>query len=315
MELNAARDLAIHLMTKHGLIEKGWTFGFDNARKRLGVCVYAPKRISISRFMAPAATWDEVQQTMLHEIAHALVGHDAAHGPIWKAKAASIGYTGKRTAKNPAIEAAKAARAIDAPLEIGAYILSSGGDDAIVLELTPAKVTFRPIVGRRSGTYVAKPADVVVIRAADDMSRAEAARINNERYPISRPQTAPITPAGKFRLEVGATIRVNDRPNMTGVVTGFGNTRVKFTTPTGKGYTIPPRGLTVIAPATAETRNAIVTKQVEVLRQDQPVVITGSGRFGGRPAVIEKVNRTRYQLRMTDSGERITAPFEMVAAA
>ena len=54
--------------------------------------------------MVGAAEEDVVRQTMLHEIAHALVGYEAAHGPVWKRKAAEIGYTGKRTAANPYVE-------------------------------------------------------------------------------------------------------------------------------------------------------------------------------------------------------------------
>lgn len=258
MELNDARDLAIDLMIKHGLIEKGWTFGFDNAAKRLGLCTYATKRISTGRVMAAAATKDEFTQTMLHEIAHALVGHAAGHGPIWKAKAASIGYTGQRTSKNPAVEAMKAARAIDAPLEVGAYVLTSGGDDALAIEVTDKKVTFRVITGRRTGgNYMTKPENLVVIRAADDTSRAEAARFNDERHPLTRPQPT-LRPANgeKFNLEEGATIRVVFRPTVTGVVTGFGTKRVRFTTPTGKRYTVLPKDIVVIAPAPRENKAA-----------------------------------------------------------
>jgi len=93
MELIAAQTLATELLTRHGLTAEGWTFAFDRAQRRLGACKYNRKQITISHYMTVAADRHTVHQTLLHEIAHALVGHAAAHGPVWKAKAASIGYT------------------------------------------------------------------------------------------------------------------------------------------------------------------------------------------------------------------------------
>jgi len=101
MELIAAQTLATELLTRHGLTAEGWTFAFDRAQRRLGACKYNRKQITISHYMTVAADRHTVHQTLLHEIAHALVGHAAAHGPVWKAKAASIGYTGGVTAANP----------------------------------------------------------------------------------------------------------------------------------------------------------------------------------------------------------------------
>lgn len=106
MELRAARKIVLDLMEKHGLIAKGWIFEFDRAQQRLGQTNYSRKRITVSRYMASAATEAQVEQIALHEIAHALVGYRVqAHGIEWKAMAASIGYTGKRTARNPYAEA------------------------------------------------------------------------------------------------------------------------------------------------------------------------------------------------------------------
>lgn len=101
MNLNEARTLAITLMDKHGLIENGWNFEFDRAKKRLGACHYSKRKITISHYMTEAADEETVTQTLLHEIAHALLPVGAGHGPQWKALAKRIGYTGKRTASNP----------------------------------------------------------------------------------------------------------------------------------------------------------------------------------------------------------------------
>jgi hypothetical protein len=100
MELEKAERLARHLMVRHGL--KNWSFKFDRAKNRLGLTTFHTRTISISRHMVIAGTREHVHQTMLHEIAHALLPPSAGHGPEWKKKAASLGYTGQRTADNPA---------------------------------------------------------------------------------------------------------------------------------------------------------------------------------------------------------------------
>lgn len=105
MELKDAEALANTMMTEHGLIAKGWHFAFDRAKKRLGACHYWTKKISISKYMAAYATEEQVRQTMLHEIAHALLPHSAGHKQAWKDMAKSIGYTGSRLAENPYITA------------------------------------------------------------------------------------------------------------------------------------------------------------------------------------------------------------------
>jgi predicted SprT family Zn-dependent metalloprotease len=115
MELAVAQRITLNLMKQHGLTDQGWKFKFDGATSRLGLCTYATKTISMSRYMVGAASEEQVTQTALHEIAHAMLGTwkvtpNAAnnfrgvkhgHGATWKALAASIGYTGKRTAENP----------------------------------------------------------------------------------------------------------------------------------------------------------------------------------------------------------------------
>jgi len=107
MDLSMAQDLAVRLLDVHGLTAKGWKFGFDNAQTRLGSCNYTKKHITMSKHMVAAAEFDTVEQTLLHELAHALLpvyyapGKKVGHGDLWKAKAKSLGYRGERTAENP----------------------------------------------------------------------------------------------------------------------------------------------------------------------------------------------------------------------
>ncbi|MGR0221162.1 SprT-like domain-containing protein [Agromyces sp. ZXT2-6] len=74
-----------------------WSFGFDNAKKRAGLCNYTDRHISVSRYLASRYDDDEIHQILLHEVAHAMAGSRAGHGPRWARIATSIGYVGRRT--------------------------------------------------------------------------------------------------------------------------------------------------------------------------------------------------------------------------
>lgn len=96
MEVEAqARDL----MDRHGLAD--WSFRFNDAEKKLGVCRYREKRILLSRAHAVQGAPNQVTDTILHEIAHALAGPDAGHGPAWKVIARTLGATPKSCAPEP----------------------------------------------------------------------------------------------------------------------------------------------------------------------------------------------------------------------
>jgi predicted SprT family Zn-dependent metalloprotease len=77
-------------MQRHGLIDAGWRFRFDHARRRFGACRYGEKAITLSRPLALLNAEPEVRDTLLHEIAHALCPADG-HGSKWKAKCREIG--------------------------------------------------------------------------------------------------------------------------------------------------------------------------------------------------------------------------------
>ena len=80
----------------NGSLPKGWTFGFDLAPSRAGVCRYNEQRIDLSVSYCLAATRSEIEDTILHEIAHAIVGPRHNHDAVWKAKAREIGCVGER---------------------------------------------------------------------------------------------------------------------------------------------------------------------------------------------------------------------------
>lgn len=86
--------MASRLLTRHGLHD--WQVTFDGAKRRAGQCRYAEQVISLSAGLTQLHSADEVRETVLHEIAHALAGPGAGHGPVWRATARRIGSDASR---------------------------------------------------------------------------------------------------------------------------------------------------------------------------------------------------------------------------
>lgn len=91
-DLSWLRREAEQLIAAH--LDGSWSFAFDNAKRRAGACDYTRKRITVSRYLSARYDDDTNRQTLLHEVAHALAGARAAHGPAWKRTATALGYTG-----------------------------------------------------------------------------------------------------------------------------------------------------------------------------------------------------------------------------
>lgn len=91
MNIQQTYDLVVDTLKQHGLREKGWTFAVSRAKGILGSCVYKTKTIKISKYLIQLGTDEEVRNTVLHEVAHALVGGRAGHGHIWRLKCRQIG--------------------------------------------------------------------------------------------------------------------------------------------------------------------------------------------------------------------------------
>jgi predicted SprT family Zn-dependent metalloprotease len=92
--LKRVHAAAVALLKKHGL--SAWTFRFDHSTRRAGCCCFQERLISISLNMALHAADGDIQDTLLHEIAHALVGKRHHHDAVWRAKAREIGGSGRR---------------------------------------------------------------------------------------------------------------------------------------------------------------------------------------------------------------------------
>ncbi|MEM7099066.1 MAG: SprT-like domain-containing protein [Pseudomonadota bacterium] len=89
MDVDGIKRLAEELLQLHGLDD--WSFRLDHARQRCGSCNYRDREISLSRHFATLNNELEIRNTLLHEIAHALVGPNNAHNAKWRAMARQIG--------------------------------------------------------------------------------------------------------------------------------------------------------------------------------------------------------------------------------
>jgi hypothetical protein len=134
MDVTEAREHAVHLMEEHGLVVEGWTFEFDRAKHRLGLCNSDLRRISISKYFTGVATKDQFEQAVLHEIAHALLPTEVRHGEQWKQKAEEIGYRGRRLAHNPYYERREKREAKELPDRIAVM-----KEETVTIQQIPAK--------------------------------------------------------------------------------------------------------------------------------------------------------------------------------
>ena len=94
VEDHAAQLLERHLDT--GAPATWWRFRFETATSRAGICRYTTRTIALSVSYVLQAPWNDIRDTLLHEVAHAIVGPGHAHDAVWQTAARRIGCTAKR---------------------------------------------------------------------------------------------------------------------------------------------------------------------------------------------------------------------------
>jgi predicted SprT family Zn-dependent metalloprotease len=108
MDRNECKQFAFDELEKWGLLEKGWTFEFNNAISYAGICYGKERQIRISGPICDVKDADFIKDTVRHEIAHALAGVGHAHDEVWQKWAREVGCSTDVTYKNcDAIEALK----------------------------------------------------------------------------------------------------------------------------------------------------------------------------------------------------------------
>lgn len=103
MDLRDAFALAEDLVDHHLV---GWSVSYDSAKSRAGVCRFGERVIGLSAPLTALHDEHDVRDTILHEIAHALVGPRHGHDAAWREAAREIGCTGERcvSAESPRLE-------------------------------------------------------------------------------------------------------------------------------------------------------------------------------------------------------------------
>lgn len=94
MQTSSALRIARELMNQHGL--RDWTVGLDRAKARAGATHFGRRRITLSGPLTRLHDEEHVRDTILHEIAHALVGPEHGHDAVWKSMARKVGASDAR---------------------------------------------------------------------------------------------------------------------------------------------------------------------------------------------------------------------------
>ena len=99
------KRLARQLTDQHGLT--AWKLVWNRAKDTHGLCDYRTMTITLSEAMQHVSDQDYLD-TVLHEIAHALVGPGHAHGYVWRRQCLAIGGNGQQYVSKAASAAVKA---------------------------------------------------------------------------------------------------------------------------------------------------------------------------------------------------------------
>lgn len=99
MTKRRVNQLATQLIEKHGLRKLGWKFNIYKPSETfpdfIAFCSFRDKTINYNSLFISC---DDIHETLLHEIAHAL-SPSRWHDEIWKAKYVEIGGSGENTGR------------------------------------------------------------------------------------------------------------------------------------------------------------------------------------------------------------------------
>lgn len=88
--------LAEKLIATHIPESEGWKFRWSRAVRGFGFCAYNKKEIRLSLRLTLMNDETEVQNTILHEIAHVQAGPRNGHNALWKKFALDLGARPQR---------------------------------------------------------------------------------------------------------------------------------------------------------------------------------------------------------------------------
>ncbi len=178
MTQGEARTIAARLLREHGLDEMGWTFKLDKAKRRAGLCDYEVRVISISGPQLNSLSYAGSLDTILHEVAHALLPHHG-HDQDWKDLFLALGGNGKRLTQA----------------------------EEILVPLKPSVVGTCPACGIEIPRYRRPSLGIYIHKKCESEKRPVVWRKNGQILDVSPPppkrRTLTLTPA-QIRAQFGA---------------------------------------------------------------------------------------------------------------
>lgn len=110
MNAHEAVTLALDILDTYHLTD--WHVQLDRSVRRFGVCRHRTKTIGLSRALVELNDRAEVEDTIRHEVAHALAGPDAGHDQHWKNMARHTGARPERCYDSAQVVAVQAPLAL-----------------------------------------------------------------------------------------------------------------------------------------------------------------------------------------------------------
>ena len=153
MELKSAESLTLDLMQKHGLLSSGWNFQWSKTQRCLGLCYEYYKLIRLSLKHTQIRDQIYVRNTIIHEIAHALVGCKHNHDKVWQKKCIELGGSGERSTKSYQKDGLPTLTQIvnsEKKPEVGCTIIKKATNSKYqIVEFNPRRYKF-PVIVRES---------------------------------------------------------------------------------------------------------------------------------------------------------------------
>lgn len=91
-------EFARRMLDAHGL--EAWQFRFNRRKCALGFCYFDSQTVELSIHFVEGNSWEAIQDTLLHEIAHALVGPEHGHDEVWKRMCLQLGARPERVCRH-----------------------------------------------------------------------------------------------------------------------------------------------------------------------------------------------------------------------